>query len=463
MGKKKKGRQNPTIRPPTGKSDFAAVAKSDATKGGAEKPPPPPTIKLKKIADFVAGTIADVPAHIASHVQWAGGGTVQYAPTLDSVDQPRKYNITVTVDGAPATPAPVKLEFAILWADPALTVDSPWSFDYGTVKDIPAEIKSRVHHKSTGEPEFTPALDTVGNPGDYAIEIQVPSHGNYKQSKKLTLDLSILKLKPDFKVSAVNDFDYLEKGMAGKIRRAVKVTAGGEPVFEPSPDSIQDPGDYEIQVYLAEADFYQESDPLPIKFKINVTSGFKSDAFKEWETANKALLESNKSIANKVQKKKYEIQNAKPGSYAKRAEIIDALNAEAGVPDRHIVWQALGYNLTSAQWEMPEKWTTTSGTQFHLTISADSIIVPNNRAAWAAAPAALFDTLFLSPVVARRVHLTLEETPSRHLFLGGVTGANKTVGDGWWGNQAGEMKVKLNEFRTRMIQKIGQLKTTFSL
>lgn len=466
----KKKQKKVVKRPSQGKSAVGKVLVSAPPSGGGKKATPPPAIQVGKVDPFLAGT-KDATA-LKQQVRWVGGGTVAYEPDLDTlVLRPATYTICITVNGAPdPQPAPAVLTFKVLALDPKLKVTAPddLQFKYQDIATISAKIVGLVHHDSTGTVTYDPALSTLDTPGEHTVTIQVPAHGNYKASKPATLTFTILKREPVFTVSAVPPLEYGDQkdSPENKIPKAIHVKAGGPPKYNRPLHQIKDPGLHEVQFYLEETADYAESEVQTINVTITSTAGFKSQVFEEWEQANSALLKSDPSIAKKVGNKKYEIQTT-PGAYTKRAEIIDALNAEAGVPDRRRVWLELGYDLKSAEWQMPEHWTSSLGVPFHLTISANSIIVPNNRAGWAASAAALFDSLFMSPPVTLRVHLTLEEatgkSKSSHLFLGGVTGANKAVGDDWWRGQAADMKPHLDAFRNQMIAKIGALKTKFKL
>jgi hypothetical protein len=467
MGKKKKGnKKKPVVRQPTKKSNIDLVNNSEVAKQSGAKTPPAPSIKIKRVADFAVGSINDLPTHLASHVTWTGEGTVQYAPPLDEVGPARDtpYRIAVTVEGAKVTPSPAELTFRILRLDPELTVDPLDDFEVGSNNNIPATIEALVHHKSTGKEVYTPALDTVGAADDYKIAIQVPAHGNYKQSKRVTLEFSIVKRTPSFTIRAINDLDFQDNKNEQKIRNAVKVAAGGTPVFEPPLDSLTDPGTYTLNVFLEETDEFAESAYQSVDVTIVPTTHFKSTVFGEWEAANAEIVKQPKFPSKQFQQKKVEIQQDRTGKYDKRSAILDELNSVIGVPNRATVWTELGYSLTGSSWSMPPegRWTTKQGVDVHMTISADSIVVPQSKAAWSASAANVFDTLFMSPPVTLRVHLTLEEKPiSRHLYLGNVTGANSAVGDDWWNKQAKEMKPKLAKFKTDMIQKIEAIKTKY--
>jgi hypothetical protein len=471
MGKKKTKAKakKPVVRQPTKKSNVDLVNNSEVAKQSGAKMPPVPAIGIKKVADFAFGSIGDIPAHLASHVTWTGEGTLQYAPPLAEVGPPRDvpYRIAVTVDGVKVPPKPAELSFRITRLDPELTVDMLADFEIGSISDIPGTIEKLVHHKSTGKEVYTPELDTIGAAGDYTIAIQVPAHENYKQSKKQTLSFSILKRTPSFKIQNLADLEFGDARMVLKMQKAVKIAAGGPPVYEPPLDSIQDPGVYAINVYLEETDEYAESGYETLNVTILPTSHFKSTVFEAWEKANKDVINQSGFPSKQFQRTKVDIQQDRTGAYETRAAINDALNQVIGVPNRATVWTELGYALKGSEWDMPAKWTTTKGTQFHLTISANSIIVPKSKADWAASAATLFDKLFLSPPITERVHLTLEEatskSPSSHLFLGDVTGGNKAVADTWWRNQAGEMKPKLADFKANMIQKIADIKAKYKL
>ncbi len=466
----KKPKKKSVVRKPTGGSAVSAVMNSPQAADKAKNQPAVAAIVVQHIGSLTPGANSDFAQLVASKVLWAGAGTLVFTPPLTEIGLPRKYTITATVTGIETPPEPALVQFEILPVDPQLKVAGPLEFTYGEFADPVSEIRSRVTHKSTyaGEVTFDPPLDDeAGEPGYLDYKVSIPADGLYKKGLIKKFRVTVLKAEPKLTIGKVAEMSFADDKATLNIRKAVKVDRGEAGkhnellVFQPALDKIQDPGTYDIYVYLPESDHYVESAEEIVKVTIKNTGHFKSTVCGDWEKANQTYLNQNPQAKKKVTELLYAMQLAQSG-YDTRAEIVSALNGAAGVPTRVQVWAALGYTLKSNQWDMPEKWDTPGGRTFHLTISANSMIVPTTRAEWSAAPAALFDLLFLSPPIANRVHLTLEDG-GRHLFLGGVTGANKVVGDDWWNGSAAHMKPKLAEFRTRMIQQLAAFKATLNL
>ena len=415
------------------------------------------------MADQVASANFDLVKFITRRVTWSGEGTLVFDPPLANPAKLGVNSFTVSVAGAESPPAPLKVSFRVTGLARNIEVSS-MSFVHGEVDDLVAAIRKQVKFRGEGEALIELTSGTaLDKPNKHQFRVHVPSQGLYAAETKEKVHVTVTKMPSRITVGTVDSQPYLDKGIARTIRKAVTVEEGvagklnERLVFSPGLDSELQPGTHDIRVHLPEDDFYLESPEGVITVEIDATSHFKVQVFNEWEQLNRAMIDANPHWKKNIDGKKYDIQHGKAGGNS-RAEIISALNETIGVPSRLIVWKALGHELKSNQWVMPQKWTTASGKVFHLTVSADSIMVPGTWADWKAAPSALFDTLFMSPAVARRVHLTLEEG-SRHLFLGNLSGTGTAVQDSWWDGHAAEMKPRLLEFKTDMIDKLQAFKT----
>jgi hypothetical protein len=410
--------------------------------------------------DFEFGTITDIPGTIRLLVTRDGDGVIVFDPELATIGEPKKYTINVHVEeGTEHKKCGVKpLSFEILKRDPKLTVGTLADFEYGTIADIPAAIKALVKKDSPGDPVWEPVLTSIGEPAPYSIKIKMAADAHYKEAEA-SLSFKILKLTPVFTVGKLDDQKPGSTVAAKTIQALVNIVEGdGAVTFDPPlpKKPIEKADIYTYTIYLAESPHYNKSDPHVLTFRILMSSGAISNAIGDWEKGK-----DQKLVAG-IQKKKYDIVTK--GKFGSRDEVEKALNSIIGPPERHTVWRALGYTLSSGGWTMDEKFATRSNRTFHFTLSADSIVVPANRADWNATPQALFNTLFLTPVVNFRVHMTLE-APKRHAYLGNpaeaLNGLGNPLSSADQDNK--DMIDELDKFRGRMVAKITQFKQDFGL
>jgi hypothetical protein len=457
-----------------GKSALATVSKAGPQTGAKPTQPPPkkdPNLQVAALQDFAYGTIAtqDIPGTIRALVTRDGDGAIVYNPKLDTIDKPQKYTINIHVEEGTAhkKSAAKQLTFEILKLDPKLTVGALPDFDYDPKADLPTTINALIKKVSPVEPTFEPDLATVGKPASYSIKITLAPDDHYKGADA-TLTFNILKLTPSLTVGKLDDFKPESKVPAKAIKDVVKVVKGDEKLltFEPAlpQKALEKSGIYSYKIYLAEDDYYKKSDdPDPVlTFRILMPVNEVSNAFMDFKKGK------DQQVLNKLEEKKTRgrvFELVTQGKFGSPAEVVNTLNSILGPPDRHTVWGALGYTLSSGGWTMAENFKTTSGITFHFTVSADSITVPAARTGWTATPAALFDTLFLGPAVPMRVHMTLEIAPTRrHAFLGNAGQGLNGNGNPLPNNPDNQdMIAELDNFRNRMIAKITKFKTDFGL
>jgi hypothetical protein len=455
-----------------GNSALATVNKGGPQTGAKPTQPPPkkdPNLQVAALQDFAYGTIAtkDIPATIRALVTRDGDGAIDYNPKLETVGKPQKYTINIQVQEGTAhkKSAAKQLTFEILKLDPKLTVGALPDFDYDAKADLPTIIKGLIKKDSPVEPAFDTDLATVGKPAPYSIKITLAPDDHYNGADA-NLTFNILKLTPSLTVGKLDDFKPESKVPAKTIRDAVKVVKGDEKLltFEPAlpQKTLEKSGLYSYTIYLAGDDYYAKSDEHALTFRILMGVSEVSNAFMDFKKGR------DQDFLKKLEEKKTRsriFELVTQGKFGTPDEVVKTLNSILGPPDRHTVWGALGYTLSSGGWTMAENFTTTSGLTFHFTVSADSITVPAARTGWNAAPAALFNTLFLGPAVHLRVHMTLEIAPiRRHAFLGNAGQALNGNGNPLPNNPDNQdMIAELDSFRNRMIAKITKFKTDFGL
>ena len=155
-----------------------------------------PKLAVAARADFVHGSIAEIPTALAALVQRDGDGAVSFDPALTSVGMPGKYTINVRVAEGTAHKAagPVSVGFTILEADPKLTVGKLADFDYGKGGDIPAAIAALVKREGGGTISYAPALTSIGAPGKYEVHVSVAASAPYKATGPLAIAFEMLPL-----------------------------------------------------------------------------------------------------------------------------------------------------------------------------------------------------------------------------------------------------------------------------
>lgn len=457
---------------------------------GGKNPEPPkakpkasPNLKVLPRPDFAYGSIADLADHLRSLVERQGDGELGFDPPLSSVGEPRKYAIKVSVaEGTQHLAAgPVDLAFEIQKADAALVVGPLADFKYDTVKDIPQAIKDVVKHQGDGIATFDPALDTVGAPKKYTIQVGVGEGTKHKPAGPKPLTFEIQKLEPVLKLPAVADREYngdeektFLKNLVASIRKSV--TTDGAVRIDPAPEKLKyQAGEFAIKVSTGEGALYKKSEVEVLVFKIFLNARDLSGSFsKWWQNANakqKQQLGSEKK-AKPIYCGDPSARVPPPIMYTSEAEFFAALDvASAGLPSKSVIWNALGYpalNNASA-WLLVEKGTTSLGAKMHMTISFGNIATPTTAAFWAQADQAIYDALFRTVSVPMRLHMSLEDFPTAgrnfHVFLGKGTPAYVNgVGEERLGSdaddQVADLITEFETFETAMKSTIGTVKAT---
>jgi hypothetical protein len=429
-------------------------------------------------ADFVHGSIADIPAAIAALVHREGDGVVSYDPPLATVGMPKKYTLSIRVAEGTLHKAdgPVTLGFTILEADPKLTVGKLADFDHGSVVDIPATIAALVKREGAGVISYAPALDTIGAPGTYAIQVSVAASEPYKAAGPLTLAFEIRKLPTTLTLKKFDDFyrdPNKKKNLAVLIPALLDHDGDGTPVYDPPLAELTDKaGDYKVKIWVAEGKLRKKSEEKLLTYKIFLSQAERNTAFEDWKSKAET---KHKGMIGKRHVSIFVGEAANPSApvpkFTSADEIRDALNVivKADLPMKDHVWAALGHPSLKgkADWKLGGNWETSKGVKMHLTISYDNIQVPQTKAGWGATAAALYTSMFEGPPIDARVHVTLESAPTEsgkvRLYAGGTNGR----GDPWaataFNGQMGEMMTKLAEFKAGIIAKIPDAKTALKV
>src|SRR5262249_34203123 len=161
------------------------------------------------------------------------------------------------------------------------------------------------------------------------------------------LSFKILKLTPVLTVGKLDDQNPGSTVAAKKIQALVKIEKGdGTLTFEPAlpQNPIEQAGIHSYTIYLAEGPHYNKSDEHVLTFRILMTAGEKANAIASWKKDKDPTALANKH--NQIHKL------VTQGKYSTPDEVVKALNSVIGAPERHTVWSALGYTLTSGGWTM---------------------------------------------------------------------------------------------------------------
>lgn len=131
----------------------------------------------------------------------------------------------------------------------------------------------------------------------------------------------------------------------------------------------------------------------------------------------------------------------------------------SSTPVKNDLWGFLGWNIKGLEWTMRNVSAGPTGTKLHLTVSGNSMLAPSTLVTQDAdilnkSPDLIYSKLFESVSVDKRVHVTRESEPKKHLYIGGTNGLGMAIEDGDWGGDAKTMKEHLNSFKANVIQKI---------
>jgi hypothetical protein len=129
------------------------------------------------------------------------------------------------------------------------------------------------------------------------------------------------------------------------------------------------------------------------------------------------------------------------------------------LPVKAKFWEFLGWNIRGLEWTMRNVSAGPTGTKLHLTVSGNSMLAPSTLITQDAdilnkSPDLIYSKLFESVDVDKRVHVTRESEPKKHLYIGGTNGLGMAIEDSAWEGDAKTMKEHLNSFKTDVIQKI---------
>ncbi|WOD37087.1 DUF4157 domain-containing protein [Nodosilinea sp. E11] len=132
---------------------------------------------------------------------------------------------------------------------------------------------------------------------------------------------------------------------------------------------------------------------------------------------------------------------------------------KSSIPVKTKFWEFLGWKIQGLEWKMKTVEAGPTGTKLHLTVSGDSMLAPSTLVNEDAnilnkSPDLIYSKLFESVTVSKRVHVTRESTPKKHLYIGDTNGEGVAIKDDAWEDDAKTMKEHLNSFRTDVIQKI---------
>ena len=455
---------------------------------GAKNPEPPkakpkasPNLKVRPRPDFAYGSVANLADHLRGLVERQGDGVLSFVPALASVGEPDKYTIKVSVAEGTQHLAggPVDLAFEIRKAPADLVVGTLADFRAGTVKDIPQAIKDVVKHQGDGVLAFDPALDTIGAPKKYTIQVSVGVGTKHEADGPKALTFEIQKLEPVIKLPAVADREWkgdeektFFKDLVASIRKAV--TTDGAVRIDPAPDKLKyQAGEFIIKVSTSEGALYKKSEVEVLTFKIFLNAMDLSVSFSKWWA--KADAKQKQQLGS--EKKAKPIYCGDPGNrvpppimYTSEAELFAALEvASAGLPSKADIWNALGYpGMNNASAVAYENSVTSLGAKMHMTISFGNIKTPTTAAFWTQADQVIYDALFKTVSVAMRLHMSIEDFPYEgrnfHTYLGtGTTFVNGegaprlgTDADG----QVADAMTKLQDFETTMKSRIGTVKAT---
>lgn len=458
----------PQGEPPQGRPRSASDPGPRSTVASSP-PKADPNLTVAARADFEHGSIADIPATIAALVQRTGDGVVSYDPPLDTVGAAQKYTIDIRVAEGTAHRAagPVPLSFEILKADPKLVVGKLEDFDHGTVADLPQAIAAVVKHEGDGVVRYEPTPDSIAAPGKYTVQVSVEASATHKAAGPLPLGFEIRKLPTTLTLKQLDNFFHdpnKKKNLSVLIAGLVSHDGDGKPVYDPPLVDLQDkPGDYSVTIWVGEGALRKKSEEKQLTFKIFLSHAERNNAFQAWK---QNATDKQKNMVGKKQAATYvgEIydRNAPVPEFTSADEIRDALNrlVKADIPTKDLVWAALGHDSLKgkADWKIAGNWETSKGVKMHLTISYDSIQVPQAKAGWSGQAAALYTGMFEGPPIASRVHMTLESAATDagkvHVFVGGTNGAGRAWDGNAFDGQIGEMMAKLTEFRNTIVGKI---------
>ncbi len=145
----------------------------------------------------------------------------------------------------------------------------------------------------------------------------------------------------------------------------------------------------------------------------------------------------------------------------------DAVNNPAKPEDkltRGKFWNFMvGVQLTGNAPYYPNKGNGVDGDKLHLSVSGDSITGLESATLATPGlldgnPAAIYAALFETPTLLKRVHVTRESNPKKHLYIGGTNGDGVAINNTAWGGDAAAMRQILADFKTDMIGKFSAAK-----